>query len=260
LFTVNLGNYWNLFMQILLELQFYPQGRPEPEWIAAYARQYGGVTLGLARFRDSVDWHYGVGYIKHLLWSGRREEFLLSLYSAIVHGASEVRTSPEDCSVWPARTSNEGHRLELEAARWNWQSGYDEALSASPGVTLQLVRTALVDEGQGDAGDDGRLVLLSGIPNRWLADGKEIHLARVPTHYGPIWLDVASRVAGGRIEARLRIEPRGELRSIELHLFHPQGRPIRSATLNGKPLAPRNGQALVFAPGAEKNWQIVAEF
>jgi hypothetical protein len=38
------------------------------------------------------------------------------------------------------------------------------------------------------------------------------------------------------------------------------GRALRSATLNGRPLTPRDAKKLVFAPGGEKNWEIAAEF
>ncbi|NUQ61642.1 MAG: hypothetical protein HUU20_04085 [Pirellulales bacterium] len=259
--TVNLGNYWNLFMQILLELQFHPDGRPEPGWIQEYASRHGGVTLGLARFRDGVDWHYGVGYIKSLLWSGRRDEFLLSFYGALAHGAAgDVRTSPEDCSIWPARTSNIRWRDEFDVARWSFWSGWDEALSASPGVVLQLVRMMLVEERFDADGENGTLVLLSGIPRKWLEDGKQIRIERAPTHFGPIEMQVVSHVAEGRIDVEVKLQPRREIQRLAVKLFHPQGRPVRSASLNGSPIQPSDGETIAFSPEGSREFRIVAEF
>jgi hypothetical protein len=262
LFTLNLGNYWNLFMQILLELQVHPAGRPEPAWIRQYCRQHGGVTLGLARFRYGVDWHYGIGYIKSLLWAGRREDFLLSFYGALAHGAAQdVRTSPEDCTIWPGRTDNLSLREELHAARWNWQSGYDEALGSSPGVILQLVRSMLVDEGFDDRGDDGSLRLLSGIPRAWLEDGKEIHARRAATHFGPLSLDVVSQVQAGRIDVAVDLDaPRGPLSRIVLKVPHPQRRPIRSVRVNGKERAPADAETIILDRAQDRHFRIVVLF
>ena len=88
----------------------------------------------------------------------------------------------------------------------------------------------LVDEGFDDAGDDGRLVLLSGIPARLAGrrQGDPRLPGRRPTTARSRW--TWYRAARGRIEVRLRIEPRGELRAIVLCLSHPAGRPLRSAT------------------------------
>ena len=256
-----LGDYWNLFMQILLEMRFHPPNRPEPAWIRGYCEQHGGLTAGLARYRDRVDWHYGVGYIKSLLWSGQRERFLLSFYSALAHGAApDARTSGEDCSVWPARMSNHTWRAEHDAARWNWQSGWDEALSAPPGVVLQLLRTMLVDEGQNGEGDDGSLILLAGIPRGWLANGKQIRVTNAPTHYGPISLEVVSNVEANSISATLNLKPRRDVRRVVLKLFHPKGRPIRKAQINGRDVAPADGETLSFSPGREQHFNITAMF
>jgi len=256
-----LGDYWNLFMQILLELRFYPPGRPEPEWVRGYCEQHGGLVAGLARYRNRVDWHYGVGYIKSLLWSGQREQFLLSFYSALVHGAApDARTSGEDSAVWPVRVSNHAWRAEYDSARWNWQSGWDEAVSAAPGAVLQLLRTMLVDEGHDADGDDGSLILLSGIPRRWLEQGKEIRITNAPTHYGSLSLRVVSNVESNSISASLDLKPRRDIRQIVLKLFHPQGQPIRSAQINGSEIKPADGETLVFSPGKEHRFSIIATF
>jgi hypothetical protein len=258
---VRLGSYWNLFMQMALELDFYPPGRPEPDWIRAYCEQHGGTTVGLARYLDRVDWHYGAGYIKSLLRTGQREKFLLSFYGALAHGAADdVRTSPEDCSVWPARTSNEACCAEYDAARWNWQSGWDEALSAAPGVLLQMIRSMLIDEGRGADGTDGSLRLLAGVPRQWLEDGKEIRVTGAATHFGPVDLHVVSQTAGHRVVVNFHCRRRREIREIVLKLFHPQRRPVRSAEVNGLPLAPTDGETLRITPDGAQRFRIVAQF
>ena len=129
---VNLGNYWNLFMQILLELQFYPAraGRSRSGSASTAQQHRRRMTLGLARFRDGVDWHYGVGYIKYLLWSGRREEFLLSLYAALAHGAAR-RSAPrrKTAPSGPPAPATKAFRQELHA-----RAGTGRAATTRPGV------------------------------------------------------------------------------------------------------------------------------
>jgi hypothetical protein len=118
----------------------------------------------------------------------------------------------------------------------------------------------LIDEGQDANGDDGSLILLSGIPRAWLADGKEIRVVRAPTHYGPLSLHVVSRIRAGRIEADLAIEPREPIRRIVIKLFHPERRPLRSAVIRGREVRLADAETIVFSPGGERSFQLTAEY
>ena len=67
------------------------------------------------------------------------------------------------------------------------------------------------------------LRLLAGIPRAWLEDGKKIGLNKVATYFGPLTLQVTSRVGVGEIKAS--VECRGARRPgiVVLRLPHPEG-------------------------------------
>ncbi|MBM4045424.1 MAG: hypothetical protein FJ279_09935 [Planctomycetes bacterium] len=257
-----LGGYWNLFMGMALELDLFPAGSEPSRWVTDYMEQRGGVALGLARFMDGVDWHYGVGYLKTLLERGERAKFLTSYYGALAHGGSRsLLGTPEAARIWPTRVSNEALAAEFRVNVWNW-TGYYEALSAAPGVALQLLRLMLVREGKDADGEyDGSLVLLSGIPRRWLEDGKEIAIENAPTHFGPISLTAKSRLAKKRVEVKLQLSdpPYGGPSRIVLHLPVPDGLKLQSAEVNGKPVKPLAKGVIAF-PADSASLKVVAAF
>jgi hypothetical protein len=92
-----------------------------------------------------------------------------------------------------------------------------------------LVTEELADHGV----PSGNLLLLYGAPRNWLADGKKIRIHNAPTHYGPISIDVVSRVDSGRIEARVVPPARNPCQLIKLRLRHPQQKPIATVRVNG---------------------------
>jgi hypothetical protein len=68
------------------------------------------------------------------------------------------------------------------------------------------------------------LKLLSAVPRRWLEDGKRIELKGVATYFGPLDLEVTSRVNEGRIEARVRCGGERKPGGVHLRLPHPEER------------------------------------
>jgi len=246
-----LGNYWNLFMQSMLELGFYPKERPERNWLMSYMQQRGGLIGGLARYHDAIDWHYGIGYIKSLLKTDQRETFLLSFYAALVHGfAQDVGTPPEELNVWPTRISNLASVKEYQIARWVWQTGWDEPLGPPSGVFLQLVRMMLVREELTDSGQEGSLHLLSGIPRTWLEDGKQIHIRKAPTRFGELSLQVQSFVKKGFIEIKGQLSSRGNIKELVFKLPHPDKKAIRSVRLNERSISSKDGETISFKPSS----------
>jgi hypothetical protein len=83
-----------------------------------------------------------------------------------------------------------------------------------------------------EQGDD--LYLGQAIPRYWLADGRQVAIRRAATYFGPLSLEITSHVAGGKIQARLTPPQRNRPRTIYLRLRHPDRKPIRSVTLNGR--------------------------
>ncbi len=75
--------------------------------------------------------------------------------------------------------------------------------------------------------DDG-IAFLRGIPRRWLADGQEIELDGVATHFGPASLLVRSEPGRGQIVADVRFRKGRGPAFVSLRLPHPEGlRPQR---------------------------------
>jgi hypothetical protein len=113
-----------------------------------------------------------------------------------------------------------------------------DPLPCGSAVALHLVRHMLVTEERANAGQySGNLLLLAGTPRAWFANDKEIQIRNAPTHFGPIDLDVRSRITAGQIEARVTCPTRNPCNTIRLRMRHLDGKPIQSVTVNGKPHA-----------------------
>lgn len=69
-----------------------------------------------------------------------------------------------------------------------------------------------------------RLKLLSGIPRKWLEDGKQIKLTNVVSYFGPLSLEVTSNVKTGDIEASITCNSVSKPREIVIRLPHPEGK------------------------------------
>jgi hypothetical protein len=94
---------------------------------------------------------------------------------------------------------------------------------------LGQTRTMLVME-RGDA-----LWLAPFVTNNWLGDGMVVAVAQAPTRFGPVAYRITSHVAEGYIEAEITPPSRRAPKEIVVRLRHPQGKPIKSATVNGRP-------------------------
>jgi hypothetical protein len=99
---------------------------------------------------------------------------------------------------------------------------------STDGTWFELYRNMLVRE-QGD----GSLLIGQAVPRAWLADGKRIEVDRAPTYYGPLGLTMISAAASGRITAEVTMPTRGRPRELLVRLRHPDGKGIRSVTVNG---------------------------
>jgi len=149
---VYLGNYWNLFAPMMLELKLFEPDDVRSRWIPDYMDARGGILAGLVRFTLGLDQIYGKGYYESLLEHGKRDEFLTSLYGIFAHGASQnLNSFPEVAGIFPLRVSNGAMWREHQRNLWNWyfewgwgfegwQNCEGEPLSAGPGMALQLLR------------------------------------------------------------------------------------------------------------------------
>ncbi|MGH7489909.1 MAG: hypothetical protein ACREMY_30525, partial [bacterium] len=83
--------------------------------------------------------------------------------------------------------------------------------------------------------DDGALILGMAVPRAWLADGKQIEVERCPTYYGNLSMTIASEANTGRITASVAMQGGTHPTELIVRLRHPEGKPIRSVSVNGRP-------------------------
>ncbi|NLF07434.1 MAG: hypothetical protein GX594_05575, partial [Pirellulaceae bacterium] len=118
--------------------------------------------------------------------------------------------------------------LEPIEHRWKW--GHVFGPPSTDGAWFELYRNMLVREGENDS-----LILFQAPPRKWLADGCRISVERAPTEYGPLSATLDSRAAKDEISAEIetKFPPNREPKNLFVRFRHPDGKPIRSATVNG---------------------------
>ncbi|MBI3922194.1 MAG: hypothetical protein HY318_12305, partial [Armatimonadetes bacterium] len=80
--------------------------------------------------------------------------------------------------------------------------------------------------------EDGEtLKLLQGVPRAWFENGKRIKLDKVGSYFGPLSLEVESRVDQGLIGAKILCDPKRKPKRVEIRLPHPRGK--RAVSVEG---------------------------
>jgi hypothetical protein len=97
------------------------------------------------------------------------------------------------------------------------------------GWFLCQTRTMFVTE----RGDE--LWLAPFVTDRWMGHGMKVVVRNAPTRFGKVSYTISSAVAEGRIDASIELPPSTTARKVVLRLRHPEGKPIRSVTVQGKP-------------------------
>lgn len=82
--------------------------------------------------------------------------------------------------------------------------------------------------------DGDNLVLGQAIPRYWLADGRSAGIERAASYFGPLSVRFTSEAGQGRIKAVVTPPTRNRPKSIFVRFRHPNGKPIKSATVNGQ--------------------------
>ncbi len=251
-----LGNYWNLFAPCFQELRLFPVGDARSRWVPEYMEERGGILAGQVRFANGLDAVYGKGYIQSLLDHGRRDRFVTSLYGVFSAAMSRTLFScPEVSGIFPLRTGNLPIWREHERERWfwpyryggawaqGWQNQEGEPLAACAGMALQLLRSALVRE---DYAEDPPqdLRLLDGAPRHWLEPGSRVVARRMPTFFGEVSVEAVGEPSGAT--AGLDIAPGFAARRVIVRLASPDGRPIRTVSVNGRPTAPASTDEVIL--------------
>ena len=124
-----------------------------------------------------------------------------------------------------------------EVVLWKERASFSDTIPhvTSAAMCSIMLRHMLIHE----RGDE--LVLLSAVPDWWLADGREIRIESAPTHFGPMSMIVRGTADGVRVE--LNLPQREKPRKIVMRL--PASRPlIRSL----------KGVEVVTRPNQKQRW------
>lgn len=78
------------------------------------------------------------------------------------------------------------------------------------------------------------LMITPGAPRKWFEDGKEIEISNACTYFGTISYRITSNVRREEIRAVIGPPRRGVLKEIKVRFRHPEKKPIKSVTVNGK--------------------------
>lgn len=116
-----------------------------------------------------------------------------------------------------------------EPVEHRWTHGQYFGPPSTDGAWFELFRNMLIHER-----DDGALVLGLAAPRAWLADGQKIEIQRAPTYYGPLSMTIDSSASSGRITATVELSGRAYPRELLVRLRHPDRKPIRGVTVNGR--------------------------
>lgn len=182
----------------------------------------GGYVEGTIRWRapkteDAIHPYMGAYTVMNTLIRGEADKVVESFYWYLLH-TSAANAFPE--GIFFKR-------------RFAWSDTIPHVTGASNYAIL--LRHMLVHE------DGDELHLLAAVPDWWLADGKEIRIERLPTHFGPMDLRVQGSARGVHVE--LTGPTREPPQRIVLHL--PESRPL---------LNPVNGFSTVRRPDQKMRW------
>ncbi len=73
------------------------------------------------------------------------------------------------------------------------------------------------------------------VTDQWLKDGMKLSVRNAPTRFGKVSYAITSAARRGSIEATIDPPTRNAPREIVLRLRHPEGKPMRSVSVGGKP-------------------------
>lgn len=138
--------------------------------------------------------------------------------------------------------------------RWRWGQYFGPP--STDGAWFELYRNMLVRES-----DDHTLMLMQATPRAWLEDGKRIAVRNAPTWFGNISCQVQSSSATGTIRATVELEGREPAKSVLLRIRHPEDKPMKSITVNGKEWKDFDArQEWVSLPGAGGKYDVVVRY
>ena len=252
-------DYYQLFAGCMLDIDSLAPGSRHCRWITDFLEADNRTFCFLPRFRrdagsGGLDALYGKGYILGKLREDAIREFLLGFYA--------FQAFNMDHETFVSRETNVIYASDLHVRSAYRVPDMSDPIPCSSAVALHFLRHLLVTEESTVPGVySGDLHLLSATPRAWLSDGQVIRFEKLPTHFGPISLEVRSFAADSRIEAHLVPPDRHPPKVINLRLRHPEARPIQSVTVNGESWDGFDpDKECVVLPGSAQKYRIVVRY
>jgi len=167
--------------------------------------------------RNQADWFNNGGFSKVQPYYTRNGEiyalrddvkpFVRSYFNTIA-----AMLNPEVLTMWE---------------HFNHSGAWDK--THETGYFLQQTRFMLARE----HGDE--LWLAPLLTSNWLRHGQAVSATSIPTRFGKVDYRLSSHANDGYIEANIQPPVRSAPKSIVLRLRHPEGKPLKTVTVNGKP-------------------------
>jgi hypothetical protein len=225
------GTYLHYWVDMELHYNFFNPDDAVGEWLADYVQQRNGFVLGCTRARPQTNGHYGwtnnvydAGYYDYRLRRGEVDRFLLGLYSRLAFGMTRnLYVSAEGSPFIGYNTENGG----FVSANLSFPN------SASNADTLLMLRNALVMEELRDNRETGTLFVLRGAPGAWFEYGKRIHASHMPTYFGPVSIEVTSRLHSREITARVQVSADSKCHRVWVYFRNPHQSQMRTVWVNG---------------------------
>lgn len=215
------ADYYTLLCGQMLEKGLIDPKGWEADSIINAIENRGGLTLGMCRFAGGIDHAYTYGYWFNSLQRGDARKALLGLYGSMAYGMSrDTYAGVEVTNI---------HSGKNMATLPHTYSGTQQ---------LRLLRSMLLYE-EGDT-----LVLGQGVARHWLADGKRVAIANAATTFGNVGYTIESHASAGTISVTIDPPDKAPGTKIELRVRHPEGKAIKSATLDGKAFEQFKGEVL----------------
>ena len=191
---------------------------------------------------QEVRHHHGGGFTEGVIhWTGLPDKLsalhsYMSTYTTMGSLARGEDQQVVEDFYWFLLHSTAAHAFG-EVVSWKERVAFSDTIPhvTSAAMCSIMLRHMLIHE----RGDE--LVLLSAVPDWWLADGREIRIERAPTHFGPMSLIVRGTAEG--VRADLNLPQREKPAKIVLRL--PASRPL---------LGKLEGVEVVTRPDQKERW------
>ena len=239
--------YYTMIGSRMLESMIFDKDDPRMEAYTNYFEYFKGIILGLVRHSSisnklGFTAHFAAGYGISNMRMGKLDRSLLNFYGMFSYGQARNLYATQE------------HDNFLQGKNDSWYYARQPHLHSTSEL-IRITNKMLIYE------ENGNDICLSfGVPRAWLEDGKKIEVKNSQTCFGPVSYEIESSVSDGRIQASVHHDCGPvNARSIQLKLRHPEGKPIRKVTVDGKTWKGFTDE-IITLPGNTKNSKVVAYF